>query len=138
MNDFSDKIIVGSEEWCSLPMMGVPIIKARIDSGAKTSALHAFNINRFTREGVAWVSYELHPVQSNRRVVVRCESEVVDRRLVKSSSGVSEKRYVVKTLMQLEINPVEASYTPILLTFKLRALSGWTPLNGKGQADVGT
>ena len=57
MNDFSNKIIVGSEEWCSLPMMGVPIIKARIDSGAKTSALHAFNINRFTREGVAWVSY---------------------------------------------------------------------------------
>ena len=100
-NDFSDKIIVGSEEWCSLPMMGVPIIKARIDAGAKTSALHAFNISRFSREGVAWISYELHPVQNNRRVLVRCESEVVDRRFVKSSIGVSEKRYVVKTLMQL-------------------------------------
>ena len=82
-------------------MMGVPIIKARIDAGAKTSALHAFNISRFSREGVAWISYELHPVQNNRRVLVRCESEVVDRRFVKSSIGVSEKRYVVKTLMQL-------------------------------------
>ena len=127
MNDFSNKIIVGSEEWCSLPMMGVPIIKARIDSGAKTSALHAFNINRFTREGVAWVSYELHPVQNNRRVVVRCESEVVDRRLVKSSSGVSEKRYVVKTLMQLAGQAWE-----IEITLTNRDSMGYRMLMGRG------
>lgn len=127
MNDFSNKIIVGSEEWCSLPMMGVPIIKARIDSGAKTSALHAFNINRFTREGVAWVSYELHPVQNNRRVVVRCESEVVDRRLVKSSSVVSEKRYVVKTLMQLAGQAWE-----IEITLTNRDSMGYRMLMGRG------
>lgn len=101
MIDQSDKIIVGSEEWCSLPMLGIPLLKARVDSGAKTSSLHAFNIRKFQRNGVPWVSYELHPLQHNRRVIVRCESEVIDRRTVKSSTGVSEKRYVIKSLIQL-------------------------------------
>ncbi len=101
MIEIADKIIVGSEEWCGLPQLGIPAVKARIDSGAKTSALHAFNIRSFKRNGISWVSYELHPIQHNRRVIVRCESEVVDRRMVKSSSGVAEKRYVIKTLLQL-------------------------------------
>lgn len=101
MIDFANKIIVGSEEWCGLPQLGIPAVKARVDSGARTSALHAFNIRVFKRSGVSWVSYELHPIQHNRRVIVRCESEVVDRRMVKSSSGVAEKRYVIKTLLQL-------------------------------------
>ncbi|MEQ8952757.1 MAG: RimK family alpha-L-glutamate ligase [Gammaproteobacteria bacterium] len=97
----TDKIIVGSEEWVSLPQLSIPAIKARIDSGAKTSALHAFNIRGFKRNGMPWVSYELHPVQHNRRVIVRCESEVLDRRTVKNTSGVSEKRYVIRSLLQL-------------------------------------
>ncbi len=101
MIEHSDKIIVGSEEWCSLPMLGIPLIKARVDSGAKTSSLHAFNIRKFQRNSVPWVSYELHPIQHNRRVIVRCESEIIDRRTVKSSSGVAEKRYVIKSLIQL-------------------------------------
>lgn len=98
---FKDKIIVGSEEWCSLPELGIPAVKARVDSGAKTSSLHAFNIRAFKRGGVSWVSYELHPIQHNRKVIVRCESEVVDRRMVKSSSGVAEKRFVIKTRLEL-------------------------------------
>jgi ribosomal protein S6--L-glutamate ligase len=109
--DFTDKIVVGSEEWCSLPMLGIPVIKARVDSGAKTSALHAFNIRGFKRNGIAWVSYELHPLQHNRRVIVRCESEVVDRRTVKSSSGLGEKRYVIRTLMQLSDQSWEIEIT---------------------------
>ena len=96
-----NKIVVGSEEWCGLPGLGIPAIKARVDSGARTSSLHAFNIRGFKREGVSWVSYELHPIQHNRRVIVRCESPVVDRRVVKSSSGVGEKRYVIRTLLEL-------------------------------------
>lgn len=96
-----NRIIVGSEEWCGLPELGIPAIKARVDSGAKTSSLHAFNIRGFKRGGVSWVSYELHPIQHNRKVIVRCESPVVDRRMVKSSSGVAEKRYVIETTMEL-------------------------------------
>lgn len=94
------KIIVGSEEWCSLPELGIPAIKVRVDSGAKTSSLHAFNIRPFTRAGHPWVSFEVHPVQGNRRTIVRCEAEVIDKRVVKSSSGLGEKRYVVKTALR--------------------------------------
>jgi len=107
----SNKIIVGSEEWCSLPEHGIPAIKARVDSGAKTSSLHAFNIRAFKRNGVSWVSYELHPIQHNRTVIVRCESEVVDRRLVKSSSGVAEKRFVIKTRLELSGQAWETEVT---------------------------
>jgi len=92
-----NKIVVGSEEWCSLPMLSLPAVKARVDSGAKTSALHAFNIRTFTRNGEQWVSFDMHPIQKNDVTVIRCEAPVVDRRSVKSSSGTSERRYVIKT-----------------------------------------
>ena len=95
MSDDRSKIIIGSEEWCSFPSLGVPAIKARVDSGAKTSSMHAFNIQKFRREGESWVSFEVHPLQNNRRVVIRCERPVIDKRVVKSSSGISETRYVI-------------------------------------------
>lgn len=95
------KKVIGSEEWCAFPELALPAVKARVDSGAKTSSLHAFNINTFRREGVLWVSFEVHPLQDDRRTVIRCESPVVDRRSVKSSSGVSETRYVISSPMKL-------------------------------------
>jgi len=95
------KMIVGSDEWCAFPTLGIPAIKARVDSGAKTSSLHAFNIQSFRRGGAPWVSFEVHPVQQDRQVVVRCELPVLDRRSVKSSSGVSEKRYVVSAPLSI-------------------------------------
>ncbi|MGM0633500.1 MAG: RimK family alpha-L-glutamate ligase [Pseudomonadota bacterium] len=100
MKDASNRIIVGSEEWCALPGLGIPAVKVRVDSGARTSSLHAFNIRAFRRGGARWVSFEVHPLQQNRRTIVRCEAEVVDRRVVKSSSGLGEKRYVVRTTLQ--------------------------------------
>ena len=91
------KIVVGNEEWCAFPMLGIPAIKARVDSGAKTSSIHAFNITPFKRGGQPWVSFEVHPLQRDRRTVVRCEAPVIDKRTVKSSSGDSERRYVIRT-----------------------------------------
>ncbi|MCI5122246.1 MAG: alpha-L-glutamate ligase, partial [Candidatus Electrothrix sp. AUS4] len=79
----------------------LPAIKARIDSGAKTSSIHAFNIQPFRRSGRSWVSFEVHPIQGNRRIVIRCEKPVIDRRPVKSSSGLSETRYVISATMKL-------------------------------------
>jgi len=99
MDSSPAKIVVGREEWCSFPTLGIPAIKARVDSGARTSSLHAFNIQPFRREGQPWVSFEVHPLQEDRRTVVRCERPVVDRRSVKSSSGTSERRYVISTEM---------------------------------------
>jgi ribosomal protein S6--L-glutamate ligase len=97
----ASKVIIGNEEWCAFPSLGVPAIKARVDSGAKTSALHAFNIQRFQHENASWVSFDVHPLQNNRQVVIRCKAPVCDKRWVKSSSGLSEKRYVIKVPMQL-------------------------------------
>jgi len=97
----NSKIIIGSEEWCAFPEIAIPAIKARIDSGAKTSSIHAFNIQPFRREGIAWVSFEVHPLQNNRKTVIRCERPVIDKRVVKSSSGAAETRYVVSSLLQL-------------------------------------
>lgn len=97
MNEPEDRMIVGSEEWCGFPDLGIPAIKARVDSGAKTSSMHAFNIQTIRRKGETWVSFEVHPLQKNRKTVVRCEAPVVDRRTVKSSSGTAEKRYVIRT-----------------------------------------
>ena len=101
MNELNSKLIIGSEEWCSFPELGVPTIKARVDSGAKTSSIHAFNINPFRRDGEAWVSFEIHPIQNNRRAVIRCERPVIDKRVVKSSSGISETRFVVSSPLKL-------------------------------------
>jgi len=101
LNIETSKFIIGSEEWCSFPELGVPAIKARVDSGAKTSSIHAFNIQTFRRDGESWVSFELHPIQNNRRTVIRCERPVIDKRLVKSSSGISETRFVVRSPIKL-------------------------------------
>ena len=101
MTDTDTKIIVGSEEWCGFPDLGVPAIKVRVDSGAKTSSIHAFNIQPFKRHGESWVSFEVHPLQSNRRTTMKCESKVIDRRLIRSSSGIAEKRYVISTPLSL-------------------------------------
>lgn len=95
MNEDKAKMIIGSEEWFSFPELAIPAIKVRVDSGAKTSSMHAFNIQRFKRGGESWVSFEVHPLQNNRRAVIRCESPIIDRRAVKSSSGITETRYVI-------------------------------------------
>lgn len=97
----SEKLLIGSEEWCALPDLGISAIRARIDSGAKTSSIHAFNIQPFRRSKELWVSFEVHPVQKNRRIVVRCEAPVIDRRQVKSSSGESQYRYVIQSLLHI-------------------------------------
>lgn len=101
MKQADDKIIIGSEEWCAFPSLGIPAIKARVDSGAKTSSLHAFNIHTFRREGLLWASFEVHPLQNNRRTVIRCERPIIDKRKVKSSSGETETRYVISATLKL-------------------------------------
>ena len=84
----TNKLIVGSEEWCSLSGLGLPAIKARVDSGAATSSLHAFNIVPFQRDGELWISFEVHPLQNDRSVVVRQEAPVLEQRSVRNTSGI--------------------------------------------------
>lgn len=96
-----DKIIVGSEEWCAFPALGIPAIKARVDSGAKTSALHAVNIAPFQKNDENWVKFDINPIQNNTRTVIHCQAPLVDKRIVKSSSGFREQRYVIKSEIQV-------------------------------------
>jgi len=93
----SKQIIIGKEEWCSLSELGLPAIKARIDSGAKTSSLHAFNIHTFEDDGKKYAHFDIHPVQDNRKIIQSCRGLVVDQRAVKSSSGDKEQRLVIRT-----------------------------------------
>ncbi|AYN66384.1 30S ribosomal protein S6--L-glutamate ligase [Euzebyella marina] len=93
----TDLKIIGSEEWCVFESLGIPAIKARVDSGAKTSSIQATNIKVVNRGAQEWVKFEVNPLQENRSITIPCEAKLVDRRMVKSSSGISEERLVVKT-----------------------------------------
>ncbi|MDC6387688.1 30S ribosomal protein S6--L-glutamate ligase [Maribacter sp. PR1] len=96
-----DLKIIGSEEWCVFKSLGVPAIKARVDSGAKTSSIQATSLKVITKNNQEWVKFEVTPLQENRSITIPCEARLVDRRMVKSSSGISEERLVVKTPVTL-------------------------------------
>lgn len=107
------KAVIGWREWVGLPDLGVEKVKAKIDTGARTSAIHAFEIRPFERDGQRYVSFLLHPVQHHRHPEVACEARVADERIVTSSNGEREKRYVVETRIQLgeEVWPIELTLT---------------------------
>lgn len=109
----TEKLIVGWQEWCALPNLGLPAIKAKIDTGAKTSALHAFNVMPYTEHGADWVKFEIHPLQHNDNIIIACIAPLVDERIVMNSGGHREKRFVIETL--LNINglswPIEMTLT---------------------------
>ena len=96
-----DKFVIGSEEWCALPDLDLKAIKVRVDSGAQTSALHAFNVTPYTEDGKDYVTFEVHPIQGNRRIVKVCKAPLIGKRSVKSSNGLLEKRYVIVSKIQL-------------------------------------
>jgi ribosomal protein S6--L-glutamate ligase len=96
-----NKVVLGSEEWCSFPDLGISAIKARVDSGAKTSALHAINIAPFVKNDSNWVKFDINPIQNNVRTIIHCEAPLIDKRIVKSSSGYREQRYVIQTILKL-------------------------------------
>ncbi|UNY98631.1 30S ribosomal protein S6--L-glutamate ligase [Zhouia spongiae] len=96
----SEKIIVGSEEWFSLPDLGIPAVKARIDSGAKTSSLHAVNIEPYKKGHETWVSFDMFPIQYNGKKHIQCTAKVIDKRIIKSSTGNKENRFVIRTTLR--------------------------------------
>jgi ribosomal protein S6--L-glutamate ligase len=108
-----EKVILGSEEWCSFPELGIPTIKARVDSGAKTSALHAINIAPFIKNDRNWVKFDINPIQNNLKTIIHCEAPLVDKRIVKSSSGFREHRYVIQSKLKIGDDswPIEMTLT---------------------------
>jgi len=103
--------IVGSEEWCVFEEFGIPAIKARVDSGAKTSSIQANNIKIINIGTEEWVRFEINPIQDNRSIVAVCQAKLHDRRTVKSSTGISEQRIVIKAPVTLGDQTFEIEMT---------------------------
>ncbi|MEJ0009837.1 MAG: 30S ribosomal protein S6--L-glutamate ligase [Alphaproteobacteria bacterium] len=97
----TQKLVIGKEEWCALPALHLPALKARIDSGARTSALHAENIHIYTARGEKLVRFDVHPIQKDRRITVHCRAPLIEERDVKSSSGHTERRPVIETSVKI-------------------------------------
>jgi hypothetical protein len=94
-------IVLGWREWVALPQLGISCIKAKIDTGARTSSLHAFGIERFRRSGKDMLRFDIHPIQRDDQVVLKCFSELVDVRSVTDSGAHRELRYFIQTSMVL-------------------------------------
>ena len=97
----NSKVTIGSEEWVSLGELNIPHIKARIDSGAKTSSLHALNIQPYQKDSQTCVSFDVYPIQNDGKRKIKCNALVIDKRIVKSSTGNREQRFVIETFMSI-------------------------------------
>jgi len=126
-----DKILtLGWREWVGLPELGLPAIKAKVDTGARTSALHAFEIETFTEHGKTRVRFRIHPKQRDSDTVVTCVADIVDERSVTDSGGHSEKRLIIETLMTIGAWswPIEMTLTS-RDSMMFRMLLGRTAIN---------
>lgn len=92
---------LGWEEWLALPALGLPALKAKIDTGARTSALHAFDIEPFGPADKPRVRFGIHPIPGRDDLSIPCSAQVIDRREVTSSNGEMELRYVIRTDLQM-------------------------------------
>ena len=93
--------IIGWKEWIRLPELGIPAVKAKIDTGARTSALHIFSLEEFQADGQQMVRFGIHPLQRKKDIQCFCEAPVLEQRRVKDSGGHYEKRYVIQTTAKL-------------------------------------
>ncbi len=108
------KQTIGWREWVSFPDLGVDQIKAKIDTGARSSALHAFDIQCYkTKTGILRAKFILHPLQRNNKYCIPCHADVIDQRYVKSSSGQKELRTTILTNLQMgeRVWPIEITLT---------------------------
>ena len=129
-------VMLGWREWVSIPALGIEQIKAKVDTGARTSALHAFEIETFEEGGRPRVRFKIHPLQRDTETEIECVADVVDRRVVSDSGGHKEQRLVIRSDIQIGPHTWPAEFT---LTARddmmFRMLLGRTAIVGRAAVD---
>lgn len=120
------KPTIGWREWIGLPDLGIASIKAKIDTGARSSALHAFELETVRRGGLEFASFLVHPIQRETRSVIPVEAQIVEYRSIRSSNGASEDRPVIVTTVEWR-----ALKWPVELTLTRRDEMGFRLLLGR-------
>ena len=134
----SEKPVLGWREWMGFPELGIQQIKAKVDTGARTSCLHAFFVEPFQKQGEAWVRFGIHPMQKNTSEEIVCEAAVKDQRSIRDSGGHEEFRYVIETLVKIGSRQqrIEVTLTD-RDTMQFRVLLGRTAIRGSYLVDPG-
>lgn len=131
--DEDSLLTLGWREWVGLPEFGIRRIKAKVDTGARTSALHAFAVEPYREGGRHRVRFSIHPLQRNTHEAVECVADVIDQRVVSDSGGHRENRWVIATGIEIGGRFWEAELT---LTSRddmiFRMLLGRTAIAGRG------
>jgi hypothetical protein len=129
---------VGWREWVRLTGLGVAAIKAKIDTGARTSVLHAFAIEPFRRDDALWVRFEVHPIQRSSAARIKCEAPAVGERAVRNSGGQVERRYIIETELMIGDRswPIELALAN-RDQMGFRMLLGRTALDGRAVIEPG-
>ena len=133
-----DRVTIGWREWVQLPGLGITGIKAKVDTGARTSALHAFAVDEHRRGGERWVAFRMHPSQLDDSIVLACEAPLVDVRRVRDSGGHQSSRYVISSRIEIGSHSFDGEITLTARDdMRFRMLLGRTVMRGRFLVDPG-